>query len=57
MDFQVRSKEIYFEDEDFFDKLYSKYVQVLFVYGLQFTSDRELVKDCIQDVFVKLYEP
>jgi len=44
------------KDEDSLDRLYNEYVQVLFVYGLQFTSDRELVKDCIQDVFVKLYE-
>ena len=39
-----------------FDRLYSKYIQALFVYGLQFTFDRELVKDCIQDVFIKIYE-
>lgn len=39
-----------------FDQLYDRYVQILFSYGLQFTSDRELVKDCIQDVFVKIYE-
>ena len=44
------------KDEDSFDRLYNEYIQVLFVYGLQFTSDRELVKDCIQDVFVKIYE-
>ncbi len=27
----------------------------LFSYGLHFTPNRELVKDCIQDVFVKIY--
>ena len=43
-------------DDVSFDRLYSKYIQVLFVYGLRSTSDRELVKDCIQDVFVKIYE-
>ena len=43
-------------DDVSFDRLYSKYIQTLFVYGLQFTSDRELVKDCIQDVFLKIYE-
>jgi len=51
MDFQKTS-----DDHTSFDQLYNKYVQLLLVYGLQFTSDRELVKDCIQDVFVKLYE-
>ena len=43
-------------DEDSFDCLYDRYVRMLFAFGLQFTYDRELVKDCIQDVFVKLYE-
>ena len=43
-------------DDSSLDRLYSKYIQVLFVYGLQFTVDRELVKDCIQDIFVKIYE-
>ena len=51
MDFQKTSIE-----DTSFDYLYSKHVQPLLVYGLQFTSDRELVKDCIQDIFVKLYE-
>jgi len=51
MDFQITSNE-----DTSFDYLYNKYVRILLVYGLQFTSDRELVKDCIQDVFVKLYE-
>lgn len=34
---------------------FERYVRVLFMYGSQFTGDRELVKDCIQDVFVKIY--
>jgi RNA polymerase sigma factor (sigma-70 family) len=34
---------------------YRKYVKVLFSYGLRFTFDAELVKDCIQDIFVTLY--
>jgi len=43
-------------DDESFDFLYNKFVQVLFVYGLQFTSNRELLKDCIQDVFTKMYD-
>jgi RNA polymerase sigma factor (sigma-70 family) len=39
-----------------FDLLYNRYVQILFIYGLQYTSNRELLKDCIQDTFVKIYE-
>ena len=43
-------------NDESFDRLYSSFVRVLFAYGLRFTSDRELVKDCIRDVFVKMYE-
>ena len=39
-----------------FDRLYHKCVRLLFAYGLQFSSDRELVKDCIQDIFIKILE-
>lgn len=34
--------------------IYRKYVKSLFNYGCQFTADRELVKDCIHDLFVSL---
>ena len=43
-------------DNESFDRLYSMFIKVLFTYGLQFTTDRELVKDCIQDVFVTIYD-
>ena len=36
-------------------QIYNQTVQELFRYGLLYTSDRELVKDCIHDVFVKIY--
>lgn len=42
-------------DDEAYAYFYQKYVRVLFSYGMRFTSDRELVKDCIHDVFVKLY--
>ena len=32
-----------------------QYADVLFRYGIQFTSDESLVKDAIHDVYVKLY--
>lgn len=38
-----------------FTELYDKQIDNLFAFGTRFTSDRELIKDCIQDVFVKLY--
>lgn len=43
-------------DNEAYSLIYKTYVQVLFKYGLQFTSDRELIKDCIQDVFEKLHK-
>ena len=36
--------------------LYNEYVQILFRYGLRFTSDSELIKDCIQELFTTLYK-
>lgn len=38
-----------------FTELYDKTIDNLFTFGTKFTTDRELIKDCIQDVFVKLY--
>ena len=38
-----------------FDYLYEKYFPVLFRYGMRFSSDRDLVKDCLQDLFVEIY--
>jgi RNA polymerase sigma factor (sigma-70 family) len=38
-----------------YTQIYKNYVDKLFSYGMRFSSDRELVKDCIQDVFVKIY--
>jgi len=35
--------------------LYDRHVDNLFAYGSRITQDREMLKDCIQDVFVKLY--
>ena len=36
--------------------LYNEYVQILFRYGSHFTSDCELIKDCIQELFTTLYK-
>src|SRR5690554_6027940 len=38
-----------------FSGLYDCYVNMLFNFGCKITSDRELVKDCIHDVFVNMY--
>ena len=39
-----------------FAELYDMYVQTLFNYGTHLTDDQELLKDCIHDVFVKVYK-
>lgn len=38
-----------------FSELYNQYIDVLFAYGCKMTNDREMVKDCIHDVFVKFF--
>ncbi|WP_258104256.1 RNA polymerase sigma factor [Marinoscillum sp. MHG1-6] len=43
-------------DELAFGRIYEEYVDVLFNYGKKFSSDRELVKDCVQDFFLYLRE-
>ena len=35
--------------------LYKRYYELLFNYGIKFIRDEEFVKDCIQDLFIKLY--
>jgi len=43
-------------NEDAYTHIYEKYARNLFMQGLQFSSDKELVRDCIHDIFVKIYE-
>ena len=43
-------------DDQAYSWIYTDYIQVLYNYGLQITPDSEIVKDCIQDVFVKIYK-
>jgi RNA polymerase sigma factor (sigma-70 family) len=42
-------------NDEAFSKLYDLYVQILFNYGVKLTQDQELLRDCIHDVFVKVY--
>ena len=42
-------------DDRAFSKLYDLYIHILYNYGLRFTDDQEMLKDCIHDVFVKVY--
>lgn len=38
-----------------YSNLYDKHIDGLFAFGSKLTNDREVLKDCIQDVFVKLF--
>lgn len=42
-------------DSNAFSQIYNQTVQELFRLGLLYTSDRELIKDCIHDVFIKIH--
>lgn len=41
-------------DDDAYAAIYTRYVQMLFGYAMQFTADRELAKDALQEMFVTL---
>jgi RNA polymerase sigma factor (sigma-70 family) len=42
-------------DTGAFSRLYDLYINILYNYGHRLTADNELLKDCIHDVFVKVY--
>ncbi|WP_298652174.1 sigma-70 family RNA polymerase sigma factor [uncultured Proteiniphilum sp.] len=39
-----------------YEFIYKKHAQTLFTYGLSLTTHEDLVKDCIHDIFVRIYE-
>ena len=43
-------------DRDSFEEIYNEFADPLFAYGAKITTDRELLKDCIQDLFIDLYK-
>lgn len=42
-------------DETAFGQIAERYYRGLFGYGIKFSKDREFVKDCIQDLFMELW--
>lgn len=42
-------------DAKAFSSIYDTYIPILLNFGCKLTTDKELLKDCIHDVFVKLY--
>ena len=43
-------------DQKALEILYQRYYSLLLNYGLRCSTDKELVKDCIQDLFISLYQ-
>ncbi|MDR3061856.1 MAG: sigma-70 family RNA polymerase sigma factor [Dysgonamonadaceae bacterium] len=43
-------------DDGAFSQLYENYADLLYKYGIKFIKDQEIVKDCIHDLFIKLYQ-
>ena len=44
------------DDEEAFGKLYQCYINLLYNYCTQFSMDKPLIKDCIHDLFVELWQ-
>lgn len=42
--------------DDAYAWIYNQYIQQLYQYGCRFCTDSEIVKDCIQNVFVKIFQ-
>jgi RNA polymerase sigma factor (sigma-70 family) len=43
-------------DNEAFATLYQRYFKMLFQYGIKMAEDRDLVKDCIHDLFIDLWK-
>lgn len=43
-------------DNKAFKEIYCRYYALLYNYGTKFIADKEFVKDCIQDLFIKLIQ-
>ena len=43
-------------DKDAFIELYDKFYQRLYIYGFKIARNKELVKDCIQDMFLEIWK-
>lgn len=39
-----------------FEKLYSDYARMLYDYGLKFTSNTQLIEDCIQELYTRMIQ-
>ena len=53
---QIKWQQFISGDDDSFSWIYTTYARKLYRYGLCFTSNEEVVRDSIQDIFVYLYD-
>jgi RNA polymerase sigma factor (sigma-70 family) len=53
---QLLWKKLMNGDDEAYSRIYEGHIGELFSYGMRFTADRELIKDCIQDIFVNIYK-
>lgn len=51
----IRTNSLVLTDSSNFTLLYKSHAKSLYNYGIKITSDEELLKDCIHDVFIKMY--
>jgi len=43
-------------DQKAFSEIYQNFIQPLYSYSMGITSDKELIKDCLHDLFVELWK-
>lgn len=53
---KIKWRQFVSGDNESYSWIYTTYVQILYRYGLRFTSNPEIIKDCIQEVFTSLYK-
>jgi RNA polymerase sigma factor (sigma-70 family) len=53
---KVKWNEFLSGSENAYCWIYRTYIQLLYQYGLRFTPNKELIKDCIQEIFIYIYK-
>ncbi len=43
-------------DQEAYCALYTRYVDILYAFGLRYSPDKELIMDCIHDLFIDLHK-
>ncbi len=56
LDIRIDWKAFVAGDERIFDHVYNTFFDVLYNYGCKYTSNRELVEDAVQDLFVRFWK-